>query len=376
MDTLYLIITTLFLRIEVSHHYLLPSFHRMSSTLSLERFPSVLQDLLNFHDAVERIYCFLIKRKITCTVAKVETLYNELVANAHDDLSKFDVHKLCNLCGYCPDLYKIRVCSTFVETNNNLPDLDFLYAPHCASASASQINKRRKAVVDSISSELISVFMDGVRSSEDKKVYSSKLKCAKLINQNGWPTYFDLENFKLRPLSEELLAMSLHFQARSSVLNKIREVVNVSMINPVDSVTDTEGRSTDAVSIDDSGGAAGILDYLKCQPFYKDQIKHVEYVPPRAARYAALSPPSLPSVLEHRLEELGVVRLDRLYQHQATSIDALRNGKHAVISTSTASGKSMIYNIPILESVLQDPQVTALYLFPTKVLVPLVPHHF
>lgn len=157
----------------------------MTSTLSLERFPSVFQELISFHDAVERIYCFLIKRKITCTVAKVETLYNELVADANDESSKFDMKTLCYLCSYCPDLYKIRVCNAYLESNNNLPDLDFLYAPQCASASATQINKRRKGVLDSLSNEVISIFMDGLKNSDDKKVYSSKLKCAKLVNQDG-----------------------------------------------------------------------------------------------------------------------------------------------------------------------------------------------
>jgi len=300
-------------------------------------------------------------------VAKVETLYNELVANTSDDSSKFDVRKLCSLCSYCPDLYKVRVCNAFVESNNNLPDLDFLYASQCASASATQISKRRKVVLDSLSNEAIRIFMDGVNHSVDKKIYSSKLKCAKLVNHEGWPSSFDLKSVKLRALSEELTAMSMHFLSRSLLLNKTKEVLNVTMSNTVASEADIDQRNLDAVSIDDSGGAPGILDYLKCQPFYKDQIKHVEHVPPRAARYAALSPPALPSILEERLQELGVVRLDKLYLHQATAIDALRNGKHAVISTSTASGKSMIYNIPVIESVLQDPQVTALYLFPTKV---------
>eukprot|EP01032_Pedospumella_encystans_P035905 gene35905-40609_t len=198
--------------------------------------------------------------------------------------------------------------------------------------------------------------MDSVKNSGEKKVYCSKLKCAKLVNEGGWPSSFDPQSFKLRALSEELTAMHSHFLSRATILNKTKEVVNVTMSSAVDAEKDTDPSNLDAVSIDDSGGASGILDYLKCQPFYKNQIKHVEHVPPRAARYAALSPPALPSVLEHRLQELGVVRLDRLYLHQATAIDALRNGKHAVISTSTASGKSMIYNIPVIESVLQDPQ--------------------
>lgn len=71
----------------------------------------------------------------------------------------------------------------------------------------------------------------------------------------------------------------------------------MTMSNAIDAELDNDPGNLDAVSIDDSGGASGILDYLKCQPFYKNQIKHVEHVPSRAARYAALSPPALPNVL-------------------------------------------------------------------------------
>jgi hypothetical protein len=55
------------------------------------------------------------------------------------------------------------------------------------------------------------------------------------------------------------------------------------------------------------------------------------------------------------------------YLHQAVAIDAIREGHHVAISTSTASGKSITYNIPVLESILLDRESTALYLFPTKV---------
>lgn len=43
-------------------------------------------------------------------------------------------------------------------------------------------------------------------------------------------------------------------------------------------------------------------------------------------------------------------------------------GKHVVVCTSTASGKSLCYNLPILEALVRDPQATALYMFPTKAL--------
>jgi len=129
-----------------------------------------------------------------------------------------------------------------------------------------------------------------------------------------------------------------------------------------------ENGNVKCATLAERGGGAAVLAYLRNLPgaIYRDQIKHVEYIPARAARYADLAPPALLDVLQERLvNELGITRL---YAHQARAIDALRAGKHAVVSTSTASGKSIIYNVPVIESILSNDNVTALYLFPTKAL--------
>jgi DEAD/DEAH box helicase domain-containing protein len=60
--------------------------------------------------------------------------------------------------------------------------------------------------------------------------------------------------------------------------------------------------------------------------------------------------------------------IERLYSHQAKAINELSMGKHVIVSTATASGKSLIYQIPVLASLEQDPTTKALYIFPTKAL--------
>ena len=52
---------------------------------------------------------------------------------------------------------------------------------------------------------------------------------------------------------------------------------------------------------------------------------------------------------------------------QARGVNAVRNGRSIVVATSTASGKSLCYNVPVLEELTQNPNACALYLFPTKV---------
>jgi DEAD/DEAH box helicase domain-containing protein len=65
---------------------------------------------------------------------------------------------------------------------------------------------------------------------------------------------------------------------------------------------------------------------------------------------------------------LGTRGLTKLYTHQAQAWASARAGRHFVIVTPTASGKTLCYNLPVLQSIAENPQARALYLFPTKAL--------
>lgn len=106
------------------------------------------------------------------------------------------------------------------------------------------------------------------------------------------------------------------------------------------------------------------LTQLKQESFYQDQLVHVERLGGRRARYASLEQPLLRSLVE-AIQAGGA---PRLYIHQAQAIDAARRGRHVVVATSTASGKTLCYNVPVLESIALDWQARAIYLFPTKAL--------
>lgn len=84
----------------------------------------------------------------------------------------------------------------------------------------------------------------------------------------------------------------------------------------------------------------------------------------RTARTAA-PPEQLDLRLLAALERLGI---DQLYEHQARAVELSLAGRDVAITTGTASGKSLCYNLPVLHDRLSDPASTALYLFPTKAL--------
>jgi len=93
-------------------------------------------------------------------------------------------------------------------------------------------------------------------------------------------------------------------------------------------------------------------------------ITTIRRLPPLEARYAAFSG-ELDERLCDALRQRGV---DRLYTHQAAAIDHALAGRHVVVTTPTASGKTLCYNAPVLSTILRDPSARALYLFPTKAL--------
>ena len=65
---------------------------------------------------------------------------------------------------------------------------------------------------------------------------------------------------------------------------------------------------------------------------------------------------------------LSLMGIDQLYTHQAEAADFVRAGRHIVVATPTASGKTLCYNLPVMEHCLNDPEAKALYLFPLKAL--------
>ncbi len=106
------------------------------------------------------------------------------------------------------------------------------------------------------------------------------------------------------------------------------------------------------------------LNHLRSQSAYENQIAHIEHIPPRQASYAGLDEP-LAGELQDCLDEHG---LSPLYSHQAEAVNHTRQGKNVIIATSSASGKTLCYNIAVMQSILTDPSTRAIYLFPTKAL--------
>ncbi len=78
---------------------------------------------------------------------------------------------------------------------------------------------------------------------------------------------------------------------------------------------------------------------------------------------------NVPATLDPRLQTaLSKRGIERLYSHQVQAFDAASRGRHVVVSTPTASGKSLCFHLPVLDALAKDPTTTALFLYPTKAL--------
>jgi len=109
---------------------------------------------------------------------------------------------------------------------------------------------------------------------------------------------------------------------------------------------------------------AALLEGVRRHPLYQGQLQHVEVLPERPGRFAAPARP-LPEAVQRLLSQRGI---EQFYAHQAAALDAARAGRDLVVVTGTASGKTLCYNLPILETCLHNAESRALYLFPTKAL--------
>ncbi|MGZ4918900.1 MAG: DEAD/DEAH box helicase [Halobacteriota archaeon] len=106
-----------------------------------------------------------------------------------------------------------------------------------------------------------------------------------------------------------------------------------------------------------------ILKTLQDDHAFRDKVAHIEVLPARKPEYdegeLELSP-KVKAYLQHNAITL--------YSHQSDAVALLRSGEDIVITTPTASGKTLAFNVPVFEALDNDPQATALYLYPTKAL--------
>ncbi len=107
-----------------------------------------------------------------------------------------------------------------------------------------------------------------------------------------------------------------------------------------------------------------LLELWRSEPSIAASIQVWHEIPARQAQTVQF-PNELQPAIAAALKDAGI---DALYSHQAFSFETAQAGQNLVVVTGTASGKSLCYNLPVLDCLLKDDEARALYLFPTKAL--------
>ncbi|WP_281891039.1 DEAD/DEAH box helicase [Paenibacillus sp. YYML68] len=107
-----------------------------------------------------------------------------------------------------------------------------------------------------------------------------------------------------------------------------------------------------------------LLELVRATPEMMSQVTYWHTIPAREGRYECFPEQLLPQLAD-ALRARGV---SQLYTHQAEAFRRVQEGRHVVAVTPTASGKTLCYNLPVVQGILQDESARALYLFPTKAL--------
>ena len=102
------------------------------------------------------------------------------------------------------------------------------------------------------------------------------------------------------------------------------------------------------------------IRYLQNDREFQLQLAGEKYITPSSSCFMNLK---IKDSLQLVLSERGITEF---YSHQSKAIESIRQGENVLLMTPTASGKSLVYNVPVLESIIEDPDARALYIFPMK----------
>eukprot|EP01033_Poteriospumella_lacustris_P002280 gene2280-1664_t len=341
--------------------------------------------LLLFFDLCDKMYCFLSKMNMKSSTENLTRMYGNLVSfSVLNDLEawrEFHPQNLVAVCAFCPSDFllndfqvskeELRLEGGPVTATESRTLLEFTFKRFLGIGKGN-IDKRRKLLLEAMTRYVIEHFLRSEAASESFANVSHGEVIAS-INDNGWPETFDVHSCPLpddKVINEQaslrkarqLLGLGSPLTQKASLLSKVEQ-------------GNSQDDSSPPVVCDDGfyENCAGALTYalaeIRKAAFYRGQIRHVRYFPSQRAVFGRLERP-LPSVLQQRITDLYHIR--HFYRHQAIAINAIRDGRHVMISTSTASGKSLVFNLPVVEQLLLDRDrgiaSTALYLFPTKAL--------
>ncbi|CCF58296.1 hypothetical protein KAFR_0E01420 [Kazachstania africana CBS 2517] len=211
-------------------------------------------------------------------------------------------------------------------------------------------NMKRSWTTSSTDAAVNQVRLPTYTPEEMKKMISKR---AKHFNEKLESFIKSQEKKSLDPFKELTALAEKLVPSERSYEDPIEEMMSAKSKNEVITVNEQAGMTRPTINT--------MIQRLKKMDSYYDQIKSDFLIPAREAQYGNLD-------FELALEIYPALEHHRFYNHQADAINAIHNGENVIITTSTSSGKSLIYQLSAIDILLKDPESTFMYIFPTKAL--------
>ncbi|QLG70498.1 hypothetical protein HG535_0A04380 [Zygotorulaspora mrakii] len=172
-----------------------------------------------------------------------------------------------------------------------------------------------------------------------------------------------------RALSEFLAKCTSQGLDPKTELNRLAESVlprKKEYEDPIDAMMNAKDKKHKGVVVDKESGLVRpsveeLIRQLKDSDLYNSQIKEHHLIPERTAEYKDLDFSISPDVFQALTHK-------NFYSHQADALNAVHDGENVIITTSTSSGKSLIYQLSAIDLLLKEPESSFMYIFPTKAL--------
>lgn len=357
-----------------------PTLSRKNSSMAVETaipWPAEFTQLAQTHKALNLVYTFCCTRKHLATT--FETIKSSVEANTKRELRIEDVAKVTRLIPQAINFQFVNEQMLQValmgeeDLRHNRPTRDiFTDVPEIVR------NNRDAQGVDEHSEVLLFEFIDG------------DLKRQVVHPKTGEPTKAS------RKLREEELKMPVFSHKQMMKLIEKRNAKFTSAINAwlnecaeqgVDPVARLEQEHHDHIPMPSgSRGATPAVESTlpKTIPAERESISQIVHDLKGLEWYTGQIVPDGHRVFDPQEPVYGELNFElsqdlvnalyntrniqQLYSHQAEAINALHQGKNVIVATSTSSGKSLIYQIPVLTALETDRHTRAMYIFPTKAL--------
>jgi len=202
--------------------------------------------------------------------------------------------------------------------------------------------------------------LDFADNSRGKKQQSDRLVSRPSLTPSAVKALIEKRNARFRQAVDELLSAMSGVDDAVRLLQaaaKAHIPVNPSALFEKKNMAPAQPNARLAIDV--------VIAEVQEQPWYKGQILESRIFGATEGQTALLEPPLSPSIAS-ALKDTRNIQM--LYLHQVSAVHALSRGKNVIVSTGTASGKSVVYQVPIMRLLEADPSSTAIFVYPTKAL--------